>query len=224
MLPFSERPRSLQIHEIKEARVEETHVSILTTGGTGWSNPRNPGTEVLKAGDIIELETINYSMTTGLRLAGSTEWLWWKSDEDLQRQHEEYVAKSELRKRKFLEDNQEAWAAEEAALPAWVASRIAVFHEKGGEDFKLDGWGYELIIARLAVLYADMGEEIMDKTISTITDSEEIKKISHEEGTSGNQHSMALALAKAHLRDEELAGTVSALSPISGDPFYEKGN
>ena len=36
----------------------------------------------------------------------------------------------------------------------------------------------------------------------------------------------ALALAKAHLQDAEqsMAGTVSALSPITGDAFYQKGS
>ena len=80
-----------------------------------------------------------------------------------------------------------------------------------------------MVVAELAVEYARMGEDILDKDTFSIEDSEAIKRISHEQGTSGNQHSMALALAKAHLMEpgRMMSNTVSALSPITGDPFYE---
>lgn len=65
------------------------------------------------------------------------------------------------------------------------------------------GWGYELIVCELAVMYAAMGPQILDKTPSTITDTPEISAFADAHGTSGAQHSFALALAQHHLNPKD---------------------
>jgi len=83
-------------------------------------------------------------------------------------------------------------------------------HSTYHETFELEGWGYELVVCELAALYAK----------SNCADDETIDSYAREQGTSGNQHGIAKSLARAHLAGASLAGTVSALSPLTGDPFY----
>ena len=147
-------------------------------------------------------------------------------DEDLSDQHAEWLEDWNRQKAAILEENREEWQKAQDALPEWIRARLEHFHEKGGENFALEGWGYELVIAELAVAYADMGEAIVGKSISEIEDSETVKAIAESQGTTGNQHSFALALAQVqvHIEDDPqtLRGTVSALLPLTGEPFYEE--
>lgn len=162
-------------------------------------------------GKEYELEQRNNSWgrITGFRIDGK--WYDRKSDQDLERQWEEYLAAEELRKQTLLEKNLHSWGLREAALPDWIKERMQTFHERGGAYFRLNGWGYELVICELAVLYLE----------SEGIDTPEIDQYAENEGTSGNQHGMAKALAKAHEAGESLAGTVGGLSVIDGDAFYE---
>lgn len=51
-----------------------------------------------------------------------------------------------------------------------------------------------------------MGDTILDKTVSSIVDSDEIAEFAGKHGTSGAQHGGALALAKQHLRHGSTEG------------------
>ena len=68
--------------------------------------------------------------------------------------------------------------------------------------------------AELAVLYDASG----------LAESDAVNGYGREYGTSGNQHGIARLLAGARRNDPEwsAAGSVSALSPITGEPFYVK--
>jgi hypothetical protein len=221
------RNRSIRQYVIEaiDINAEGTSLTITTTDHSGWGNPVNEGTLALKLGDTIELETFQGSMLGGLRLAGSEEWIWHNSDEDIDRQQEESSAKWRAEKLAMVEENRAEWEALEASLPDWIRARIEHFREKAGTGFDTNGWGYELAIAKLAVLYAELGDIILDHSSSTISPYESplIKDYARDHGTSGNQHDVALALAKAHLAepDRSLAGTISGLYPMTRDPFYE---
>jgi hypothetical protein len=140
-------------------------------------------------------------------------WYHHRSDEEFDTEHEQFVAGIRKRAKEELEKNRDLWLAQEAALPEWLRDRLLTFHEMGGEKFELEGWGYELIVCRLAALYVD----------SNLEESEAINHLAEIEGTSGNQHEVAKAIAEAHMLQPErsMADTVSALTPITGDPFYE---
>lgn len=192
------------------------------TGSSGWTAGCSKEVyDLLPVGKEYTLETRNFSQIAGWSIDG--QWHDRKSDEDFDREHAEFVADLRKRDRESLDENRADWAAREDALPEWLRARLRTFHEKGGETFQLEGWGYELTVCEVAALYAEMGPEILDKTSSTIIDSAAVTAYATERGTSGNQHGMALAMAKAHLSDPTttMAGTVSALSPITGNAFYE---
>lgn len=198
-------------------------LSLLWNGGTGCGVAYDVG-RLMTVGKPVIIETQNYSTITGWIIDGK--WYGRKSDQDLARDLAKFVEDSNARRRKLLDENRENWQAREDALPEWIKTRIDFFHERGGENFELDGWGYELIVCELAAMYYALGEVILDKTMSEISEfeSEEITTFAAEHGTSGNQHGYALTLAKTHMSDSvtTLRGTVSALSPINGNAFYEK--
>lgn len=211
--------RQLQAQFV-ESKGKGTDVSI--TGTSGWTAGCSQEVfDKLQVGDPYILETKGFSQITGWIIDG--QWYDRKTDADLEEAHAKWKANWEREKRETLEKNRADWQARQDALPDWIRERLETFHEQG-KDFALEGWGYELVVAELAVAYAEMGDYILDKDSLHIEDSEEVTRISKEQGTSGNQHDMALAIAKAHLQNPErsMEGTVSALAPLTGKAFYEE--
>lgn len=216
--------RSLQAQWVQKCEHTEGSDWYAITGTSGWTAGCSKEVfDLLIDGKPFILETINLSRITGWIIDGK--WYDRKSDQDLKREHEAFVANMERERRESLEAHHEEWQRRQDALPDWIRRRLEGFHQKAGEKFSIDGWGYELIIAELAVEYAALGDVIRDKDVFEVIpyESEAIKTISHEQGTSGNQHGMALALAKAHLDDPDrsMVGTISALAPLTGEAFYE---
>lgn len=215
---------------LRHGIVEKREQSEWPDGSLTWTITSEFGTvgvtqqvyDLLPERTPFIMEVQGLSLVTGWIIDG--QWYDRKTDEDLTARHEAMVAGFEQRKRDRLAAHRAEWQQIEDTLPDWIRVRLEYFHDRGGEHFALEGWGYELTIAELAVAYAAMGRTILDKTTYTVEDSDEVRRIAEEQGTSGNQHDMALALAKMHLNDPSvpLAGTVSALSPITGDTFYDK--
>ena len=185
--------------------------SITTATGTGFGIAPEIAAQLPVGTDFV-LETQNMSRVTGIFAHGR--WVMRKSDQEIEREHEAWKEKWEQEKRDRLVTDCAKYEEEEAVLPDWIKYRLTHFHISGGEYFRLNGWGYELVIARLAVAYNESGG----------AESDEVNRIANEEGTSGNQHDVAKALARIHAESDDpsaLAGTVSALTPITGDPFYK---
>lgn len=164
--------------------------------------------EQLHVGDVIEWESKG-SWIAGWRSNGR--WLARHSDQYFEQKHEEFVANMKKREQEALDQHRDEWLKREQALPKWLRDRLATFHERGGEEFELEGWGYELIICELAEMYYHSGG----------IDTHEISAYADKEGTSGNQHGMAKSLAKAYREDgKPLGNTVAGLAPLTGKPFY----
>jgi hypothetical protein len=166
----------------------------------------------VKPGDRLEFETRG-SFCVGWIYEG--EWYGRISDEEIELENKVSQAKRELDQAERALENLDSMIEEEANLPWWLQERLRKFHEEGGTEFIAGGgWGYELAICQLAQVFAD--NELNE-------DDPALKEIDEKYGCSGNQWSMAKALAKAHLEGENLYGTVGGLSPITGDAYYTKG-
>lgn len=168
-------------------------------GTTGWTAGAPAEVlELLQLGDPYILETKGFSQITGWIIRGR--WYGRKSEQDLQREYDEYQRKSELDQADYVAKNREDWERREAALPEWAASRMRAIREATA-DFEVTpmGWGYELIATELAVLYAAMGDEILDKNSFNVADSPAVTAFAQANGTSGFQHQFAIALAQHHL-------------------------
>jgi hypothetical protein len=213
------------MENIEDSKYTDRHEEIVTVdrknpskdGGAtlhftnGWACYAPP--EVanrVHVGSVIVQETRNLSLITGWRDASG--WILHKSDAGLAREHEEMVEGFKRERRERLAKHRDEWQARTDALPDWLRDRIATFQERGGADFETDGWGYELVVAELAALYTPTDD---------FADNDAVMAVAREQGTSGNQHDMAKALARAHYKGMSLAGTVSALSPLTGNSFYE---
>lgn len=101
------------------------------------------------------------------------------------------------------------YAQWEDELPDWLKARIQRFRDAGGEKFLLEGWGYELVICRLA--------DLMDRGLEA-----DAEKLSSDEGVTGNQWNCAKALAggRAQHGDGYAAAVPAGLSPITGSADY----
>lgn len=156
-------------------------------------------------GHTYELETVLGSTVTGLRSGDF--WLMRKTDQQLADEHNTMVVGFQDERRRTLESCRETWTEQEAALPDWLRERLSRFRTNGGERFDLDGWGYELMICRLAAVLADGDEDAASALAS-------------ESGASGNQWDCAKALASHHEGGADLTQFPAGLTPLTGDPYY----
>lgn len=204
---WATRRRAIDRCTVRECRDIGDSYEFLTTEGTGFIRSKADVGAQLQPGVVFELETIGFSQITGLRVGGV--WRFRMTDEDLAAEARKFSEDLHRRAVETLEVNKAAWWAIEEKLPDWIRARINRFREAAGEKFLLEGWGYELVIAQLAVLYADSDEEGADELCS-------------EAGASGNQVNLARALAEAHKqgRDDLVAVSPSGLGPITGSADY----
>lgn len=215
----------------------DEHGAITVDAGWTWGGHRS--LEHVTQGTVLLVETQNVSMVVGVAVEDDPDmgsgvgWLFRKSDQTLRAEWGELRNDGDVRRRRMLRANRDAWQAREDALPEWLRERLRWFHLRGGEEFEAEGWGYELVICELAALYfadEDWVGLSLDGArnalgMSEAEEPEAVMAKAREEGTSGNQHGMAQSLALTHARHPErsFAGTVSALSPITGDPDYSHG-
>lgn len=204
--------RNIELCKIKSID-DEFGCSITMTNG--WSMVFDKELrDKIEVGDHFILEKKGFNRITGFMLLSldGGEWLWHHSDQDIEALEAEWKAKDRERRQKFIDENRDDMLAREAKLPKVLQERLQNFREHGGHEFELGGWAYELIVCELMFAYHESdGEE-----------SDTIKGMAQLYGTSGNQHDYAQTFAKlmGTEREHELAGSPSALTPITGDPDY----
>lgn len=156
--------------------------------------------DLLKEGDVYILETKGFNTISGWIVNGR--WYNHKSDQDIQREHDEWQRDIVEKHKTYVEEHREEWTRREADLPDWLQAQMK-FEREANEDFESRsmGWGYALVACELAGMYAKMGVDILDKDVYSIEDTDEISEFARTNGTSGNQHGFALALAKRYIRE-----------------------
>lgn len=205
---WATKRRTLTPHTVKECKDLGDSYQFVTTERTGFVRLKADVGAALQPGDRFELETVNWSTISGMRVAGV--WRFRMTNEDLANEAQERSKKYEDQLTVHLEANMKKYWQWEQELPDWLRARINRFRDAAGEKFLREGWGYELVIARLAVAY-------------TVDDQELISKLDTEMGCSGNQHAFAAALADMHNagRDEEIAKvSIAGLAPLTGSADY----
>lgn len=171
---------------------------------------------VVQVGDTVAIES-----TPNGRISG---WLhnnvWYNrlSDQQIEAEQQQFYNNFAAQQQTDLDANREDWQERTNALPEWVKCRLDFFEETAGEKYRLEGWGYELLIAELAVLLKQTAEapNFFVKT------SEQATQFCFNKQMSDNQVKVAEALARHHHSkpDDSLAGTVSAFTPLTGEPYY----
>lgn len=198
--------------------IEQVTDSTITYDG-GWTfAPPAEHMPRFRAGQRIVVETVLATQVTGMALVDGrdqpTEWLWLKTSEQLDRERDEWLAESDRKRRERVDANRADWERREAALPSPLRRRLERFRANAAAaQFDASGWGYELVVCELAVLYAASAGE----------DSPDVNAFASEHGTSGNQHGYARALSQLigdEEREDDIANSVSALAPLTGDADY----
>lgn len=215
--------------EYTDRAIEVVTIEAVSDGGTvrwtnGWSFGGVPPEHhsLLVVGAEFLSESIRMTQVTGMATIYRTaagepvvnEWLWHKTDADLEREHAEMVAGFKKRREDDWLANREDWTRREALLPHPLRRRLERFRANGGHNFETDGWGYELTVCELAVLYAKSGGE----------DDMAVNDYAKKFGTSGNQHDCAKWLSRSLTSDlgdqDAIANAPSALTPLTGDADY----
>ena len=206
---------------IKKVTESNTHFYIDLEGSSSFGLDKKYGA-IPRAGDTINLHTVNFSTVRGVDLNGVP--VFYKTDEDLERERQEWLANYEREKLETFEKNKAQMDADYEALPENFRKRIDRFRHNNPK-FRVDLEGYELFCCKEALKIAaafktvaeitafhDMGWEDQLKAVPTLSD-----------GHSGNTFGAACMLARLQIespgRVYELHGSLSPLvgSEVFGD-------
>jgi len=200
-------PRRLEWFEVKNVKDHGDSVEInQSSGWTFFRSKADLGREI-RVGESLAIETVKLTQVTGLR--DENGWLFHLSDQDLADEARKFSEDLHRKDVIRLEKNRKKYAAQEEELPDWLRARIQRFRDAAGEKFLLSGWGYELVICRLA--------DLMDRGLDS-----EAEKLAGDEGASGNQWGCAKALAEGRREhgDDVAVRIPAGLSPITGSADY----
>ncbi|RFZ41358.1 hypothetical protein DAVIS_02627 [Mycobacterium marinum] len=189
--------------------IQDRGDSVQINQSNGWSFLRSKASlgREIRVGERLALETVKLTQITGLRDASG--WLFRLTDQDLADEARKFSEDLHRKDVERLERNRRLYAEHETNLPDWLKARIRRFREAAGEKFLLEGWGYELMICRLA--------DLLDRGLE-----DEADKLARDEGASGNQWDCAKALAAGRKRhgDEFGSALPAGLAPITGSADY----
>ncbi|OBK22525.1 hypothetical protein [Mycobacterium asiaticum] len=204
---WAKRTRSLDEFVVDLVEDHGERVRLRSTKGWGWMPLKADLGREIRVGEHLQQETIGLSQVTGLRDANG--WLFRRTNQELADEARQFSEELHRKDVVRLEQNRKLYAQWEAELPAWLQARIRRFREAGGEHFLLTGWGYELMICRLA--------DLIDRGLEAEAD-----KLASDEGATGNQWDCAKALAAGRQRDgDEYAALLPAgLAPLTGSADY----
>lgn len=175
-----------------------------------------------KKGDEVTLYTVQGSKVRGLDLNGQR--VFYKTDDDLDREHKEMVAKLQKEKEERFKKEKTKLDKQYDKLPQCFKKRIDNFR-KNNPKFRVDYENYELFCCSEAVLIA--------KTLKTPQKIKEFRESNNRwnlvpklnKGHSGNTMVVSTGMAYWYLQQPEaIIKIAGALSPLVGSREYEEKN
>lgn len=195
----------------------------ILIGSTGFFFDSKYGV-VPMVGDDITVYTKNFSTIRGVDINGKR--IFYKSDEDLERDHREFCDRLDKEKKERFEKNKEKMDEQYENLPDCFKKRIDRFR-KNNPNFRVDFEDYELFCCEQAIVIANTLKEPLKITEFKELGYEEQRKMVPDlsEDHSGNTFGMAVYLAYWYLQQPEAITMIAgALSPLVGSVEYEKKN
>lgn len=184
---------------ITEVTEGDTHWYIRTADSSGFGLDKKYGVEP-KVGQTITVECVQGSLIRGVVLDGRR--VFYKTDEDLEAEHQEWLRERLIEKEAKLPGNIEQYEA----LPEPWKSRVDAFRKRGGHEWDLDYLGYEVFCCQEAAKIADRFDTVED--IKTFWDAPYKKQQEMlpdlSDGHSGNSFGAACHLAMTYKTNPEL--------------------
>lgn len=210
---------SIEKSTIKEVHDSEDYYSIHTEDGMGFGLEKKYGV-VPKEGDTVEVHSVNGSTIRAVDINGKR--VFYKTDEDLDREHKEWCASNQKRKEEAFEKEKASLDAKYEALPKVFKDRIDKFRANNPK-FRVDFEGYEMFTCEQAVVIADAlkTKEALEEFKNLDWAEQKAKVPLLDEGHSGNTFGCACALAYWYLEQpENVTKMYGALAPLVGSEEY----
>lgn len=195
------------------------YFDITTKEGTGFSLDLKYNVEP-KEGDSIEMETTNGSTIRGLKL-NSVE-VFYKTDEDLAREHKEWCENNKKRQLEEFEKEKDSLDAKYNALPKVFQERIDKFRTNN-PNFRVEYESYEMFCCEQAVEIANalQTKEAIKEFADLDWEQQKEKVPNLDGGHSGNTFGMSCRLAYWYLNNpEHVAEAHGSLSVLVGSEEY----
>jgi len=171
--------RGLEVFTVKSI----TGTQVLTTESTGFNVPADVAKLMVIGGSYVleTTRTLEVAGVASVDFNGKLHYLFRHDDLTLWNRWDKQVKDAKAKMIAYVDEHKEDWLNRAEALPDVLKRQL-------NEDdmYEYIGYGYILVICELAVMYKKSGGE----------DTEEILEYARREGTSGNQHQMAIAAAR----------------------------
>lgn len=174
-----------------------------------------------KVGDNVTLHTRGWSFIRGIDLNGKK--LFYKTDEELEQERQEWLRQDEERKQKEFAENKAQMDEQYNALPECFKKRIDRFRDNNPR-FRIDYESYELFCCEQAIAIAKSCKT--PEKIQMFAKTDDFKKQRKmvpdiSDGHSGNTFGCAVKLAYLYLMEPENVSKIhGSLSPLVGSKDF----
>lgn len=191
----------------------------ISASGCGFRLDKSYGVTP-HVGDTVTIYVINGSMVRGMDINGKR--VFYKSDEELEQEHQVWVANYKKEKQECFEQNKAQLDADYECLPDNFKKRIDRFR-RNNPNFRVDNEAYEMFVCKEALKIAaaiDSADGIYKFNNASWEEQQRlVPDIS--DGHSGNTFGMACRLAQIQLVSPERVWELhGALSVIVGSKEY----
>jgi len=201
--------------EIIESVTKSDGYYNIQTKSSGFGLELKYGVEP-KKGDTVEVEVTNGSTIRGVKLNGVK--VFYKTDEDLAREHKEWCENNKKRQLEEFEKEKDSLDAKYNALPKVFQERIDKFRANNPK-FRVEYESYEMFCCEQAVEIANaLQTKEAIKEFADLDWKEQVKKVPNlDGGHSGNTFGMSCRLAYWYLDNpENVAKEHGSLSVLVG--------
>ena len=205
--------------EIIESVTKSDGYYNIQTKSSGFGLELKYGVEP-KKGDTVEVEVTNGSTIRGVKLNGVK--VFYKTDEDLAREHKEWCENNKKRQLEEFEKEKDSLDAKYNALPKVFQERIDKFRANNPK-FRVEYESYEMFCCEQAVEIANaLQTKEAIKEFADLDWKEQVKKVPNlDGGHSGNTFGMSCRLAYWYLDNpENVAKEHGSLSVLVGSEEY----
>lgn len=204
---------------VKDVAEDEDSYTVVSECGTGFGLSKKYNVAP-KEGDVIALHVVNGSTIRGCELNGVQ--VFYKTDEDLDREHKEFCAKMKSEREEEFKRSKDSLDAKYNALPQVFKESIDKFR-KNNPNFRVEYESYEMFCCEQAIEIANAlkTKEVIQE-FHHLPWEEQVEKVPNLSlEHSGNTFEASCKLAYWYLENpENVTKLHGSLSPLVGSEEY----